>query len=367
MEEYFKKRIDILEKKTNDKSFDTLPKAARKRQRKKLRSLVIQRNQWLKKTSAAAHSNDSTNNFSNESQKNISTNISSSTTGKRQLKGKVVKSQTTATRKKVDESTDESESDEDEEEQEEEEEKEKEENGFIGFLPQTKENQKYYYQRYRLFSKFDEGIILDEESWYSVTPEKIANHIAERLRSNIVFDAFGGAGGNTIALANTCNIVIHNDIDPIKTHMAKHNSLVYSHTQENTNIEFINCDFMAFSESYFGTRSTLPPIPLDHHCDCIFLSPPWGGPEYLQKEHFYIGTMPIDGFDIFRQALKISPNVAYFLPRNTHIDDIRKLSKIYKDLGYYPYDCEVEENYLNESIKSITIYFGNLINRAESS
>lgn len=40
---------------------------------------------------------------------------------------------------------------------------------------------KYWDQRYRLFSKFDSGaILLDEESFYSVTPEVIANHIAKR-------------------------------------------------------------------------------------------------------------------------------------------------------------------------------------------
>jgi hypothetical protein len=38
----------------------------------------------------------------------------------------------------------------------------------------------YWAQRYRLFSRYDEGIQLDEESWYSVTPEKIAEHIALR-------------------------------------------------------------------------------------------------------------------------------------------------------------------------------------------
>ena len=39
---------------------------------------------------------------------------------------------------------------------------------------------KYWAQRYRLF--YDEGVRLDPESWYSVTPEKIAQHIAERCR-----------------------------------------------------------------------------------------------------------------------------------------------------------------------------------------
>jgi trimethylguanosine synthase len=61
---------------------------------------------------------------------------------------------------------------------------------------------KYWHQRYSLFSKFDDGIQLDEgisitietmkESWYSVTPEAIAKHIAERCRSKCIVDAFCG-------------------------------------------------------------------------------------------------------------------------------------------------------------------------------
>jgi trimethylguanosine synthase len=41
---------------------------------------------------------------------------------------------------------------------------------------------KYWAQRYSLFSKFDQGIDIDEEGWYSVTPESIAIHIAQRCR-----------------------------------------------------------------------------------------------------------------------------------------------------------------------------------------
>jgi hypothetical protein len=39
---------------------------------------------------------------------------------------------------------------------------------------------KYWNQRYRLFSQFDHGIVLDAESWFSVTPEAISAHIAKR-------------------------------------------------------------------------------------------------------------------------------------------------------------------------------------------
>lgn len=60
-------------------------------------------------------------------------------------------------------------------------------------------------QRERYFSLYSKGCILDEEGWYSVTPEKIADQIAERCRCDTVVDAFCGVGGNTIAFAKTCN------------------------------------------------------------------------------------------------------------------------------------------------------------------
>ena len=41
--------------------------------------------------------------------------------------------------------------------------------------------------------------MLDEESWFSVTPEIVASHIASRLPKNsLILDAFCGAGGNLI-------------------------------------------------------------------------------------------------------------------------------------------------------------------------
>ena len=45
---------------------------------------------------------------------------------------------------------------------------------------------------------------MDEEGWYSVTPERVANQIAERCRCDVVVDAFCGVGGNAIAFAQTC-------------------------------------------------------------------------------------------------------------------------------------------------------------------
>ena len=41
---------------------------------------------------------------------------------------------------------------------------------------------KYWLQRYSLFSRFDEGILMDEEGWYSATPQVIAAHHAAKCR-----------------------------------------------------------------------------------------------------------------------------------------------------------------------------------------
>lgn len=100
---------------------------------------------------------------------------------------------------------------------------------------------KYWHQRYRLFSKFDEGVQLDYESWFSVTPEKIAEHIARRFEGfEFVVDGFCGVGGNTIQFAKKCGRVIAVDIDPDKIEMARNNARIYG-VEEN--IEFICGDF----------------------------------------------------------------------------------------------------------------------------
>ena len=49
--------------------------------------------------------------------------------------------------------------------------------------PNKQINDKYWVQRRRLFSRFDRGVQLDAEGWYSVTPEIIADHVALQLGS----------------------------------------------------------------------------------------------------------------------------------------------------------------------------------------
>ncbi|XP_021898685.1 uncharacterized protein LOC110815281 isoform X3 [Carica papaya] len=86
---------------------------------------------------------------------------------------------------------------------------------------------KYWAQRYLLFSRFDDGIRMDEEGWFSVTPEPIAQHHASRCRGGIIIDSFTGVGGNAIQFAQRRKHVIAVDIDPKKIDYACHNAAIY--------------------------------------------------------------------------------------------------------------------------------------------
>ncbi|XP_017561479.2 trimethylguanosine synthase isoform X2 [Pygocentrus nattereri] len=201
---------------------------------------------------------------------------------------------------------------------------------------------KYWAQRYRLFSRFDEGIKLDHEGWFSVTPEKIAEHIAQRVRevydTQLIVDAFCGVGGNAIQFALTGKRVIAIDIDPVRLELAHHNAEVYGVAQR---IDFIQGDFLQLAPRL--------------RADVVFLSPPWGGPEYLSAEVFNIKTMMSpDGFEIFRLAKMISENIVYFLPRNADMEQIASLAGPGGKV-------EVEQNFLNNKLKTITAYFGSLV------
>ncbi|KAL0076298.1 RNA cap guanine-N2 methyltransferase-domain-containing protein [Phycomyces blakesleeanus] len=209
-------------------------------------------------------------------------------------------------------------------------------------------NYRYFYQRYSYFSKFDQGILMDKEGWYSVTPEKIAIVTAERCRADVIIDAFCGCGGNSIQFAFTCERVIAIDLDPVKLHCARNNARIYG---VEDRIEFIQGDFFKLAP----TLQVTPPPPL-FLADVVFLSPPWGGPDYIGASVFDLHTMiPGDGTNIFEVASRITPNIAYFLPRNTDPDQIGRLAGPGGT-------CEIEKTYLRGSLKALNVYYGELVN-----
>jgi trimethylguanosine synthase len=91
----------------------------------------------------------------------------------------------------------------------------------------------------------------------------------------------------------------------------------------------------------------------------VFLSPPWGGPDYLKAEVFDLKTMvPMDGLRVYETASSLTGNIAYFLPRNINVD---QLSSLAGPGGF----VEVEQNLLNKKVKTITAYFGELADSVE--
>ena len=58
-----------------------------------------------------------------------------------------------------------------------------------------------------------------------------------------------------------------------------------------------------------------------YQADVVYLSPPWGGMEYLEEEVYNVyrlgGTM--NCVRLMRAAQSITPNVALYLPRNSDV------------------------------------------------
>mmetsp|Transcript_663 Transcript_663/g.791 ORF Transcript_663/g.791 Transcript_663/m.791 type:complete len:707 (-) Transcript_663:185-2305(-) len=189
---------------------------------------------------------------------------------------------------------------------------------------------KYWAQRRRLFSHFDMGVQLDAEGWYSVTPEKIADHVAQRVgdlsyssafprnipgsminetNGIIVMDAFCGCGGNAIAFGkiqrHQISMVVCVDTDRTKLRKAAYNACLYDIPKEK--LIFVECsslfvlqhcyqngvlciDKLKFSSDitlpknvetevcggfFIGGLGMLPP-----RIDAVFIDPPWGGVDY---------------------------------------------------------------------------------------
>lgn len=133
---------------------------------------------------------------------------------------------------------------------------------------------KYWCQRYSYFSLFDRGCRLDRTGWFSVTPEAIAIHQAERCRCDTIIDAYAGVGGNTIQFAMTCYHVIAIEIDPKRIELIRHNARIYG---VEDRIEFICGDYLQL----------IPKL----KADVVFLAPPWGGIDYTNVDYFDIPTM----------------------------------------------------------------------------
>ncbi|XP_038715875.1 uncharacterized protein LOC120009377 isoform X2 [Tripterygium wilfordii] len=197
---------------------------------------------------------------------------------------------------------------------------------------------KYWCQRYLLFSRFDDGVKMDEEGWFSVTPELVAQHHAIRCGNGTIIDCFTGVGGNAIQFAIRSKHVIAIDIDRKKIDYAIHNAAIYG---VDDRIDFVEADFFLLAPKL--------------KADTCFLSPPWGGPDYAKVKTYDIQTMlkPHNGYSLFNTAKGVAGKIVMFLPRNVDVNQLAELSMSTTP----PWSLEVEKNYLNGKLKAITAYF----------
>ncbi|KAK2766293.1 hypothetical protein FQN54_007810 [Arachnomyces sp. PD_36] len=181
--------------------------------------------------------------------------------------------------------------------------------------------QNYWHQRYQLFSKYDEGILLTDDAWFGVTPEKVANKIAEHMSASapkekvILIDAFAGAGGNTIAfaLSGHWKRVYAIEKNPTVLKCAKRNAEVYGVADKITWFEG-DC-----FEILRNNLKDLAPFSV------IFASPPWGGPGYRSDNVFNLSTMqPYSLKTLYDEFSSFTKDMAMYLPRSSNLKQLAK-------------------------------------------
>ncbi|KAK9831968.1 hypothetical protein WJX81_004177 [Elliptochloris bilobata] len=205
---------------------------------------------------------------------------------------------------------------------------------------------KYWMQRYSLWSRYDAGVRMDAEAWFSATPEVVAAHHARRLACGFVVDAFTGAGGNAVQLAAACAAVLGIDTSIERLAAAAHNAALYSVAPR---MDLVAGDVLAL-------------LPRLRQADAVFMSPPWGGPAYAAAAGGFdvaadLGGLGVGLSDLLAAArCALRPGgrgVAVFLPRNTLLAQVAAAA--------LPGErCEVERCVLNGRLKAVTAYFGPL-------
>lgn len=266
--------------------------------------------------------------------------------------------------------------------------------------------EKYWAQRKRLFSRFDEGIQMgDAQGWYSVTPEAIADHVARRLgekaceydKPMVLLDAFCGCGGNAIAFGklSPClvSLIVCCDISLDKLRNAANNAAVYGIPHDK--LIFIHHDSLyIMSQCYKEGTLQLPSEQFNHdnyfveqckgytignslvdllppYIDAVFIDPPWGGVDYvvvggkhgydLSKDMklLYGGDPPTkeaNGLDIVAMAAMATQKklVMYDVPKNTNKISLAKAALF----AGYRGNIKLEEYYLNGRLKTATVFLG---------
>lgn len=173
-------------------------------------------------------------------------------------------------------------------------------------------------------------------------------------------------------------LVIALDVSPVRLALARHNAQIYGVADR---IEFVLSDFFSFVKAYGTIPSNRQSDQSNaRKIDVVFLSPPWGGPSYLEglapedvqdvptsstpADYSLSSIRPVNGSELFHISRTITKNIAYYLPRNTRVMEISQLLSEAK-AGVQDERVEIEEEWMGNKLKALTCYFGGLVQGQE--
>ena len=222
---------------------------------------------------------------------------------------------------------------------------------------------KYWAQRHNLFRQYDNGILLTKELWFSVTPERISKYVARCINDELttrsghsdttapfkILDGFCGGGGNITQFLGYPDSVVY-AVDNNHRHLecTKNNALVYCGSESvDERLKLLPMDWTyadpdaanageaeAEAETeedededgvYATRKQSLESLRelADVRFDCVFGSPPWGGPEYIKADKYDPDCL--QPFDLTKMLLvlrRYSEFVCLFLPKNIDTEQL---------------------------------------------
>lgn len=146
-------------------------------------------------------------------------------------------------------------------------------------------------------------LLLDDEAMYSTTDQITADKITTDLlrfipSTGLVTDATACIGGNTYSFAQSYDKVLAFEKDEGRFKLLQHNLAALG----VQNVE------MRCGDAW--------DLCIQQNQDCIFIDPPWGGPEYkkLDKVDLYMSNQPLAKF--CERAAKYTKFIALKAPTN---------------------------------------------------
>ncbi|CEP60138.1 RNA methyltransferase LALA0_S01e03884g [Lachancea lanzarotensis] len=210
---------------------------------------------------------------------------------------------------------------------------------------------KYWKNRHRLFSKMQtHDLYMTRELWFSVTPEIVAKFAARFIKSclpdaQVILDVYCGGGGNTIQFAQYFQKVYGVDNSLEHLYCTYRNAQAYS-VEDRVWLKYGDWPTLSRKNRFEKLQ-----------IDCIFSSPPWGGPQYLKSEVYDLeaALQPQGLRETLQGFLRVSENVVLFLPRNS---DLGQVSQVTREILGDEARCKVLYVKDNGFLKGILCFWG---------